>query len=151
MNNLKKASKVLTLIAGIFETVISFIFYWTLYGLVKSGSGLTIFTPLVVLFFGLLGGIILIIASCFLINNTKLGQSLLFIGSGMSLFTTIYLIIACGCTGNGDLLDSLMLILPCFIVPNALVIASCSMIISFNKNQNKKEEKPEVNEENNEK
>ena len=145
MNNLKTAAKVLTLIAGIFETAISFIFYWTLYTLVKSGSGLTIFTPLIVLFIGLLGGVILIIGSCFLRSNDKLGQSLLYIGSGMSLFTTIYLIVVCTLNGNGETLDSLMLILPFFIVPNALVIASYSMVISINKNQNKKEEiKPQI-------
>ena len=126
MENLKKSAVVLSLIAGIVETIVAFVAYWVFFALYKSGST-TIgrITPMVILFAGLLGGILAIIGAI-LTKTTKLaGTIIVAFATVLSLFATLFLILKMG----GSTEDAVMFILPFFVVPNALMIAGATIAL----------------------
>ena len=124
MTNLKKSGMALIITAGAIETVISFIAYWIFYLMSKSG-GTTLVTPLVIVFAGLLGGVLGIIAGV-LVRSTKMGGGILScVAAGLQLFATVFLIIQLSIGSTGG--DAVMIILPFFILPNALAIAGSVM------------------------
>ena len=145
MGSLKKAGTGLVLASGIIETVVAFSAYWVFYGLYKNGTG-TLLTPMVLLLAGMLGGILAIIGSV-IIKSTKLGGPILaMIAAGLELFATLFLIIQVATTHLPE--DAAMIILPFFVLPNALCIAGAVMAILPIKDQavvapveEKKEEK----------
>lgn len=128
MSPMKKSGMALVLSSGIVETVVAFVAYWVFYAMYKAGTnGITIYTPMVLLLSGLLGGILAIIGSV-LIKTTKLGGPILsLVAAGLQLFATLFLMVQVTATGSTN--DSAMIILPFFILPNALAIAGGVMAI----------------------
>ena len=127
-NNLRNSGMGLVLASGIVETIVAFICYFVFY------FGMSDRTTAMILFLGgMLGGILAIIGSI-LIKSTKLGGPILsLVAACMQLFATVYLIISIsGQTGNTD---GVMIILPFFILPNALAIAGATMAIIPPKDQ----------------
>lgn len=132
MENLKKSAIILSLLAGIIGTTVSFVAYWVFFALSKSGgSNIGRITPMVILFAGILGGILAIIGAV-LIKSTKLAGAIL-CGVAMVLlvFATLFLILKMG--GNSE--DAVMFILPFFVVPDALIVAGgvLALITAFKK------------------
>lgn len=126
MSSLKKAGTGLVLASGIIETIIAFVAYWVFYIIYKNGTG-TLVTPMVLLLAGMLGGILAIIGAV-IIKSTKLGGPILaLVAACLELFATLYLIIQVGTTHLPE--DAAMIILPFFILPNALCIAGAVMAI----------------------
>ena len=81
MNSMKRSGMGLVLASGIIETIIAFVAYWVFYAL-DSGN---LATPMVILMFGMLGGILAIIGSV-LIKSTRLaGPILSMIAAGLEL------------------------------------------------------------------
>ncbi len=143
MKGLKKAGMGLVLASGIIETVVAFVAYWVFYVMYKNGNG-TLTTPMVLLLAGMLGGILAIIGSV-IIKSTKLGGPILSaIAAALELFATLFLIIQVSTTNLPE--DAAMIILPFFILPNALGIAGAVMAFIPPKDQEAapvKEEKKE--------
>lgn len=140
MESLKRASKVLALISGIFLTIVTFISYWSIYSLTQSYSQISVVIPLVLLFIGLLGGILLIV-STFFIKSTKLMSAIMIaIGTTLGLAVTIFLIIVSASlttvskesTVNvaSRFNNIVMYVLPFFVMSNALGIVSTIMIMN---------------------
>ena len=124
MKGLKKGSFVLTLISGIVETIVAFVAYWIFYVIAKTNDT-SLVTPMILLFFGMLGGILSIIGSV-LLGYTKIGGAVLnAIAAVLQLFATLYLVISIGSTGGFG--DASMIILPFFILPNALGVSGAIM------------------------
>ena len=134
MTGIKKGAQTLILVAGIIETAIAFIAYWIFFAISKT-NGAPMTTPMVLLFSGMLGGILAIIAAV-LIKYTNLGGSILSaIAAVLQFFATLFLIIQ---ISNGSSFgDAVMYILPFFILPNALVVAGAIMLFVPVKNQEK--------------
>ena len=139
-NNLRNSGMALVLASGIVETIVAFICYFVFYFGLQDKT-----TAMILLLGGMLGGVLAIIGSI-LIKSTRLGGPVLsLVAAFMQLFATVYLIISIsGQTGNTD---GVMIILPFFILPNALAIAGASMAIIPPKDQLEKnqaeEKKPE--------
>lgn len=132
MNGMKKGGMALVLVSGIVETVVSFSAYWVFYAISKSNADVTILTPMVILLSGLLGGILAIIGAV-LIKNTRIGGAILsMVAAGLELFATLFLIVQSSLTTMGD---AAMIILPFFILPNALAIAGATMALIPQKDQ----------------
>ena len=127
-NNLRNSGMGLVLASGIVETIVAFICYFVFYFGMSDRT-----TAMILLLGGMLGGILAIIGSI-LIKSTKLGGPILsLVAACMQLFATVYLIISIsGQTGNTD---GVMIILPFFILPNALAIAGATMAIIPPKDQ----------------
>ena len=131
MNSMKRSGMGLVLASGIIETVIAFVAYWVFYAL-DSGN---LVTPMVILMFGMLGGILAIIGSV-LIKSTRLaGPILSMIAAGLELFATLYLIVMVGAKLTALNTTAIMVILPFFILPNALAIAGATMALVPPKDQ----------------
>ncbi|MCQ2793159.1 MAG: hypothetical protein MJ221_01875 [Bacilli bacterium] len=122
MENLKKGSMVLSLVSGILEVVVAFVFYWVVYGIIKTNNLNDLSLPMVVLMCGLLGGVLAIVASFFVRSTKIVGAILVIVASLLLIFATIYLIIRS--SGSSAIIDSVMIILPFFVVPNALCFAA---------------------------
>lgn len=122
MENLKKGSMVLSLVSGILEVVVAFVFYWVVYGIIKANNLNDLSLPMVVLMCGLLGGVLAIVASFFVRSTKIVGAILVIVASLLLIFATIYLIIRS--SGSSAIIDSVMIILPFFVVPNALCFAA---------------------------
>ena len=121
-NNLRNSGMGLVLASGIIETVVSFIAYFVFYFGFKEQT-----TAMVLLLGGMLGGILAIIGSI-LIKSTRLGGPILsLVAACMQLFATVYLIIVTS-TAQGDT-TGIMVLLPFFILPNALAISGATMAI----------------------
>ena len=132
MNGMKKGGMALVLVSGIVETVVSFSAYWVFYAISKSNADVTILTPMVILLSGLLGGILAIIGAV-LIKSTRIGGAILsMVAAGLELFATLFLIVQSSLTTMGD---AAMIILPFFILPNALAIAGATMALIPQKDQ----------------
>lgn len=142
MSQLKKSGMALVLSSGIVETVVAFVAYWIFYVMYKTGAdGMTIYTPMVLLLSGMLGGILAIIGAV-LIKTTKLGGPILsLVAAGLELFATLFLMIRVTAVGSSN--DAAMIILPFFILPNALAIAGGVMAIVPPKDESKKVESAE--------
>lgn len=132
MKGLKKGSFILVLISGIIETIVAFVAYWVFYAIAKANDT-SLVTPMVLLLFGMLGGILAIIGSV-LLKYTKIGGAVLCaVAAGLQLFATLYLVVKIGSgTGFGD---AVMIILPFFILPNALSVAGAIMAFVPNKDE----------------
>lgn len=125
MNKLKTVGKTLALISGVLETAVAFVFYWVIFSITKEGSQTL---PMVVLMCGILGGVLLFISS-FYIKSTKLvGAILSGIAVVLSLTGTIYLI--CNSGGNANITNSIMIVLPFFVVPNSIGIACLATMLA---------------------
>ena len=145
MSPMKKSGMALVLSSGIIETIVAFEAYWIFYAMYKAGAaGVTIYTPMVLLLSGMLGGILAIIGAI-LIKTTKLGGPILsLVAAGLQLFATLFLIVQVSAMGGSN--DAAMIILPFFILPNALAIAGGTMAIippkdEAAKSESSKEEK----------
>ncbi len=122
MENLKRGSMILSLISGILEVVVSFIFYWLIYSIIKSNDIGDMSLPMVVLMCGLLGGVLAIVAACF-VKSTKIVAPILILAAAVLLiFATLFLIIKSSTLSQ--ISDATMIILPFFIVPNALCLTA---------------------------
>lgn len=136
MENLKKASKILILISGIIETLIAFVFYWTIYG-IKVANNLQNFNtyPMIVLLFGILGGVLLFVSSFYIKETRLFGLILSSFSTALTLVATIYMI--CN-INNKATADITMVFLPLFVVSNALALAGCLTLVasSFAKKEN---------------
>lgn len=123
MSGLKRGAQILILISGILETAVAFVAYWVFYAISKS-NGSSMLTPMVILFSGMVGGILAIIGSV-LIKSTKMGGAILSaVSAGLQFFATLFLILQMNGASFGD---AVMIILPFFILPNALCIAGAVM------------------------
>ena len=122
MDNLKRGSAILGIISGIFESIVAFIFYWVIYAILKVNDITNMSVPMVVLMCGLLGGILAIVISFFVRSTKVVGACILLASSLLMIFATIFLISQMsGLAANAN--DSVMIMLPFFIVPNALCLA----------------------------
>lgn len=125
MDKLKTVGKTLALISGVLETSVAFIFYWVIFSITNEGPQTL---SMVVLMCGILGGVLLFISS-FYIKSTKLvGAILSGIAVILSLTGTIYLI--CNSNGNANIANSIMVVLPFFVVPNSIGIACLATILA---------------------
>ncbi|HBF68694.1 MAG TPA: hypothetical protein DDW20_05205 [Firmicutes bacterium] len=146
MENLKKGGRILVLLSGVIETCVAFVFYWVAYAMSKSaeaGTATMNNLPFIVLLCGILGGVLLFI-SFFFIKNTKfVGSIIAAVATVLCLIATIYLI--ANINGDPSIEEVIMIVLPFFVVPNALGIAGTITLLvsSFAKSENKKAEKPE--------
>ena len=132
MKGLKKGAFVLTLIAGIIETIVAFVMYWVFY-VIALANDTSLTTPMILLFFGMLGGILGIIGSV-LLKYTKMGGAVLSaVAAVLQLFTTFYLIIQIG--NDTGFSQAVMIALPFFILPNALSAAGSIMAFVPNKDE----------------
>ena len=123
-NSLRNSGMGLVLASGIIETVVAFIAYFVFYFGFHHQTA-----AMVLLLGGMLGGVLAIIGSI-LIKSTRLGGPILsMVAAALQLFATIYLIIIVSGENNGIDPNGVMVILPFFILPNALAIAGASMAI----------------------
>ena len=140
MSGMKKGGMALVLASGIVETIVAFVAYWVFYGIAKANS-MSLVTPMVILLSGLLGGILAIIGAV-LIKSTRIGGPVLsMVAAGLQLFATLFLIVQASSTQNIG--DAAMIILPFFILPNALGIAGATMALIPPKDQTAAPNKPE--------
>ena len=135
MSGLKRGAQILILISGILETAIAFVAYWVFYAISKS-NGSSMLTPMVILFSGMVGGILAIIGSV-LIKSTKMGGAILSaVSAGLQFFATLFLILQMNGASFGD---AVMIILPFFVIPNALTLSGGVIgFVSLFKNEEEK-------------
>ena len=122
MTPLKKSGAGLILASGIVETVVAFTAYWVFYFAFHH-----MVTSMVLLVCGILGGVLAIIGAV-LTRNTKLTGPILGLSAVcLELFATLFLVIQASLEVLPE--EASMIILPFFVLPNALGIAGGIMAI----------------------
>lgn len=129
MDKLRNSGKILTLISGIFVTVISFIFYWVVYGFVQGSETVTsnIF-PMIVLLFGVVGGVLLFLSSFYVYITKYFGLILATVAFALTIVATIYSM--CNLNAIAGLKNYIMGFLPCFVVSNAIGLAGVATLFA---------------------
>lgn len=136
MNKLSKTATVLSLVGSIIETVVAFTVYWTFFALAKTNT-IAMTSPVIVLICGILGGVIGIIGGALVKSSKLAGVILMGIAAILQLFGTIFLIAALGLEGKVG--DVVMIILPFFVIPNALTLSGGVIgFVSLFKNEEEK-------------
>ena len=136
MNKLSKTATVLSLVGSIIETVVAFSVYWTFFALAKTNT-IAMTSPVIVLICGILGGVIGIIGGALVKSSKLAGVILMGIAAILQLFGTIFLIAALGL--EGKIGDVVMIILPFFVIPNALTLSGGVIgFVSLFKNEEEK-------------
>ena len=136
MNKLSKTATVLSLVGSIIETVVAFSVYWTFFALAKTNT-IAMTSPVIVLICGILGGVIGIIGGALVKSSKLAGVILMGIAAILQLFGTIFLIAALGL--EGKIGDVVMIILPFFVIPNALTLSGGIIgFVSLFKNEEEK-------------
>lgn len=129
MSSMKKGGMALILAAGIIETIVAFVTYFVIYFALHQTT-----MAMVLLLGGLLGGVLGIIGGS-LVKATRIGGGVLSaVAAGLMLFATLFMIIQTATVK--DLGDAPMVILPFFILPNALAIAGSVMALLPPKDEN---------------
>ena len=128
MTPLKKSGAGLILASGIIETVVAFTAYWVFYFAFHH-----MMTSMVLLICGIMGGVIAIIGAI-LVKTTKLAGPILGISAAvLELFATVFLVVQASLEVLPE--EASMIILPFFVLPNALCVAGGIMAILPAKDQ----------------
>ena len=122
MTNLKKSGMGLTIAAGSVESAVAFVAYFIIYFALRQTL-----TAMVLLLGGLLGGVLAIIGGSLVKSTRNAGGIISVVAAGLMLFATLFMIIQ-NATEKG-LGDAGMIMLPFFILPNALAIAGAIMVM----------------------